>query len=444
MANASLNDLVLDIDVSLAAASVSRAGFGTLLIAGRNATFADRIQFFTTLAAVTDGTGLTSSNPEYYAAREAFANGADRIAIGKMAARVAQVTTFEVTTAADGTWKITIDGVEYSYAASGSATASAIATGLRAAVNAATIDVTAGGSSAIITLTSDIAGRGFTATITVAGAGVATTTATTANVSVGDELDDILSESGDWYGLVLASRTDEDMLQAAAWIEPEGHRIFIAQTSTSGVLSSGSSTDLAAVVEARAYTRTAVLYHATGTEAADAALLARVLSADLDETSTTFDFHRLTGVTADEITTTQRDVALGKQAIVYLPLKGIAVSYGGKAGSGNWLDEVMVGDWLRARIEEDIAQALIDASARGEKIPHDDAGYAVFEAIVRDVYGRGVDAGHFRTNALTLDMDARADVSDADVTARSYSFSGSVGLSGAVRSISFSVSASAA
>jgi len=441
--NASLDDIVLDINVSLSAAAVTRAGFGTVLIAGRNASFSERLQFFTTLAAVALASGLSSSTPEYYAAREAFATGIDRVAIGRMTARVAQVHTFEITTAADGVWTITIDDVEYTYTASGSAAASVVAAGLRAAVNATDVTITAAGSSAIITLTSDIAGRGFTATITPAGAGVASSTATTANVSVGDQLDAIQNEENDWYGLVLASRVDEDMLQAASWVESEGHKIFIGQSSTAGILLTATTDDVASVMQDRSYTRSFIAWHATGTEALDAGWMASVLQADLDTQSTTFAFQTIAGVATDAISVTQRGAGIAKNVGLYLKMKGVGSTYQGKSAGGGWLDETMIADWFDARIAEGVAQALLDASARHEKIAHTDEGYAVFEAIVRGVYETGVAAGHFRDNTLLLDMPTRDDVSDASVTARTYAFSGSVGLAGAVHGITFNVTASA-
>lgn len=448
MANATLDDLVLDIDVTLGAAAVDGASFDVMLIAGRNATFPERVNEYTALADVIDGTGITSSHPEYRAAREAFANGADRVLIGKLGARVAQVHTFEITTTADGVWTITIDGVDYTYTASGSAAASAVATGLRAAVNTTDVEITAAGSSAIITLTADIAGRGFTATITPppATAGVASSTATTANVSVGDELDDVLNENAGWYVLVMATgAVDEDVLQAAAWVESDGRRIQIAQSSTAGILSASSTTDLAYVLEDRSYNRTSLWYHGSAsTQDLAAALAGDALQADPDEEATTWAHRTLSGISTATISATQRSAALAKNCGVYLKLKGTGATYEGKMASGLFVDEVVSADWFRARLEEDVAQALLDASARNAKIPHTDAGYLVFESIVHDRFAQGVAANHFRDDTLVVEYPDRATVPSSDVTNRIFRLSGSVGLAGAVHSVSFNLTASAA
>lgn len=443
--NATLDDLVLDINVSFDAAAVSRAGFGTVLIAGRNATFAERINFYTALAQVTDGTGLTTSSAEYYAAREAFAGGADRIAIGRMVASVSQVTTITVDTAADGDWVLTIDGTDFTFAAS-SDTANDIATGLRSAVNGGSVPVTASGSGADVVLTADVAGDGFTASIAVPGSGAASTVATTASVGVEDELTSIANENGDFYGVVLASRAQADILQAAAWTEAN-QRLFVAQSSDAGILTSGS-TDVAALLSAASYERTALIYHGDDTEAADAAWLANRLSFDPDTNSTTFAHVTLAGVSVDTISVTSRTNVLGKNANVYLPLKSVGATYDGTCASGRYIDEVLTGDWFRSRIEEDHAQALLDASSRGEKIPHDGGGYAVFEAQVRTRWEQGARAGHFTreqaadgTDPLVLTIPTRQATPTADIRNRIFRYSGSALLAGAIHRVQFNVTA---
>lgn len=444
---ATLDDLVLDINVSLDAAPVSQAGFGTVLIAGRTGSFSERLLFATTLAAVAAMTGLSASSAEYYAAREAFAAGADRVAIGRMGARVAQVQTVAITTAADGvwTWSITDTTGTFTdtYTASGSASASTIATALRSSINGTATEVTASGSSANVVCTADVAGRGFTVTITPPAGGAVTSTATTANLSVGDELDAILAENGDWYGLVLTSRTAEDILQAAAWTEGNARRVFVAQTSDAAVITS-ATTDIASLIKDAGYRRTFVLRFGTDSKGLDAGALASFLSVDADTSSTTLAFTVVPGVSADALSTTQRDYALAKYASVYLKLKGQVCLFNGKGGGGYRLDEILVMDWFRARVEEAHAQTMLDARARGSKVPHTDKGYAQFESDVRSVYARGVRAGHFVEDTLTLSMPTRAEV-EADypswLTSRSYTYTGSAKLAGAAESVTLNFNA---
>jgi hypothetical protein len=433
-ANANLNDLVLDIQVLLDAPSVTRAGFGTVLIAGPNFSpgGGELIQFFTSLAATVSGTGLTTSSPEYRAAREAFAQGVRRIAIGRLRARVAQVQTITVTTAADGVWTVTVDGTAYTFTASGSATANAIAAGLRSALGSAP-GVTVTGSSAQIILTANVAGVGFTATVTAAGAGASTNVETTANRAVADELDAVRNENGDWFGLVITSRVAEDLRQTAAWAET-ARRLYVAQTADAAVLTTATD-DIASELQDASRAFTAVIYHASATEYADAAWCAKVLSFSLETTSPTWAFHSLSGVIVDAINDTQRDNAIAKNCNVYLALKGQPSTWPGKVASGKFVDEIVIAEWFRARLEEDVAQALINASARGEKIPYTDEGFAVFESILRRRYAQGVTAGHFVAEQLVATFPRRSEIIDADATARVYRWSASIQLAGAVHSV---------
>lgn len=440
MANtATLDDLVLDINVTLDAAAVDAASFDTILIGGPNKT-ASGAETFTSLTAVTDGTGITSSHPEYRAARDAFANGASRVAIGKVRARQAQVTTIEITTAADGVWTVTIGEDDYTFTASGSATATAIATGLQAALAAASSTATVSRSSATLTLTAATAGRGFTVDVAEAAGGASTTTEVTANRTIGDEIDSILSSFPDWYVYVHASTDEEDIYQAAQWIEANGRRVQIAQSADADIIDAGDSDDVASILDAASYTRTSVWYHGSAsTENLAAAIAASALQADPDTQSTTWAHRTLSGITVGAISTTQRDAALAKGANVYLRLKGVGKTWPGIVSSGKFIDEIFVADWFRARIEEDCAQAFSDASARNSKIPFTDEGFTVFETIVRKRYQQGVNAGHFEADTLELTIPKRADVSSQDVAARHFSFSGSVGLAGAAHSVAFDV-----
>jgi hypothetical protein len=430
-AYANLNDLVLNIRVLLDAIAVTRAGFGTVLCCGPNFAPGDGalIKYFTSLPAVVSGTGLTTSSPEYRAASAAFAQGARRFAIGRLRARVAQVQTITVTTAADGVWTVTVNGTAYTFTASGSATANAIATGLRAALGAAP-GVTITGSAAQVIVTANVAGVGFTSTVTAPAGGASTNVTTTANRSVADELNAIQNVQSDWFGLVITSRNEQDILQTSAWAET-ARRLFVAQTADAAVLTTATD-HIGAQLKALSRKYTAWAYHAPTNEYLDAAWAARVLSFALEVTSPTWAFHTLSGISSAQIDVTQRDNIRSQNGNVYMPLVGPPCTYEGKVASGQYIDEVVIAEWLEARIKEDCAQALLNASARGEKVPYADEGFAVFESILRSRYDQGVNAGHFIEGQLEATFPRRADILPADAAARLYTWSARIQLAGAV------------
>jgi hypothetical protein len=442
-----LDDLVLLIDVNLDASSVSRAGFGVPLIAGPNSSFAggSLIQAFTSLASTLTSTGLTTSDPEYLAAQAMFAQGIRRVKIGTLPDRVAQVDTFTIGTAAAGAWVLTINGVTYTYTAGGGDTAANIATGLRGLVDAdANAPVNDGGTSTAVALTAKIAGRAFTSSITPPGVGTASKASTTANVSLATGLNAIAAEDPEWYALVLTSRTAEDILQTAAWTESSATpRIFVAQTNDSSVFTSATD-DIASQLQDAAYGRTALLaYKRNATARVDAGWVGFKLQANPDSQSTTWAHCTLAGVTVDSMTVSERDFVLAKKGNVYLPLKGVARTFDATFADGGYIDARIIADWLKARLEEDMAQELGNYSARNSKIPYTPAGFAVFEAIVRKRAEQGVRVGHFVDESLSLTIPALEDIASSDITSRIFRFSGSVRLAGAIHRIEFTINASA-
>jgi len=337
-----LDDLVLNISVSLDAPSVGVEGFGLVLCAGPNATFTERVQVFTDPdSVIAASTGIESTDPEYAAAVAAFSNNAARFAIGRI----------------------------------------------------------------------DVGDADLTASLVA-----------------------IAAENDDWFGLCLTSRAKADIALGSAYAEANG-KLFVGQSSDAEMLTA-DTTDPANVAKAAGYNRTIVAYHADDDEALDAALLANRLAVDPDIQATTWAHTSLAGITVDKLTATERGHVLAANGLVYLPLKGIPATYPGKVASGRFADEMVTASWLQARLEERNAQSLLDAPARGSKIPGTSIGDAVFESNARALYRQGVSAGHFREDALILNFPPRT---DAETSARNRAFTGSMGLAGAVHSVQFAV-----
>jgi hypothetical protein len=437
---ATLDNNVLIVNVGLDGPAVTRQGFGTLLIAGPNASFdgGALTQTFEDIASVTDGTGLTTSDPEYLAAAVAFGTGISQVKIGVLPDRVAQVDTWTIGTAAAGAWVLTIGDESYPYTAGGGDNAAAIAAGLRALVDG---DVDAvvndGGSGAAIALTAKIAGRGFASSLTFPAGGAATKVATTANVDLATGLNAIVAQDFDWFGLALTSRAAEDNLQAAAWAQ-SAQRLFAAQTSDADARAVGDG-DIASQLESMGYDRTLIGNHKLNTAWYAVGLMADRLQADPDTQSTTWANVPITGVPADTISATEKATLLGKNVNVFLPLKGIPVSWGGRLVNGKYVDERIIADWLRVRLEEDFAQAMIDASARREKIPYDESGFAVYEGILRQRYTQGVEVKHFLANSLVVTIPNLSAIPDSDKANRIFRFSARCKLAGAVHTIQINV-----
>lgn len=78
---------IVNVTISRETRSVSQAGFGTILIVGENPTFANRINFYTSLSAIADILGADpTTKPEYFAAQAIFSQSprVTRVAIGRI------------------------------------------------------------------------------------------------------------------------------------------------------------------------------------------------------------------------------------------------------------------------------------------------------------------------------------------------------------------------
>jgi len=205
---------IVNVTITRETTTVSADGFGVPMILGTHKKWNDRIKFYSSLdEVVTDG--FSNTDKEYIAAAAMFAQSphVPLIAIGRRSVDVATVTVSTVDDTA--LYSISINGVAYTYQAVNGNTGTDIAVGLKTAINAASIDVGADNSGAVLTLTADTANLAWTLTV-----GSRLTISTyVASDSMADDLTAIDLIDSNWYALVLTSRTDQHILDAAAWIE---------------------------------------------------------------------------------------------------------------------------------------------------------------------------------------------------------------------------------
>ena len=429
---ANLNSNV-SVTVTGDALPVSAAVFTTLLHVAAAGTlgvgFTERVRYYDTAADAAADTDLTSDAID--AVSDCFSQTlhVNRVGVARIGADVAQVHTISITGAADGVWQIPItlfDGTEIlaEYTASGSAIASAIATGLRAAIGTelsgvdAASDLTIGGAGADITITADVAGNPFTVgTVVDPGSGTHTSVATTPNKSIKTEMALVAEESSAWYGVTIASRVKLQIERMAEWVETT-EKIFIPQNNDADLLTTATD-DLASVLKAAGYKRTGVLYHATDGEWAAEDWAAFKLAADPDTTATLWSYATLTGPAKNEsLSTTQKTNLDGKRANYYLDFYGSGATAPGVMADGGKIEDRVMLDWVTARTREAVANRLLAASARNSKIPYTDVGIETMASAIRGVLVQGENAGHFVAGTTSVIKPKLVDVSDADKTAR--------------------------
>lgn len=395
---------IVQIQISRQTQGVSRVGFGVPLIIGPNASFAG-IREYASLAAVL--VDFADSTGEYKAAAAMFAQTPKptKVKIAKATTPVAQVSKVVIATVANASaYTVTINGVAYTITSDADATKSEIQTALIAAINAGTEPVTASANVDDIDVTADNDGEPFTITV-----GTRLTVSTpTPNVGIAGDIAAYNQADPDWYALVTVAIDDVTVKQAAATIEALPKSYIVRRNDAA--IKTASTTDIASVLKALGYNRTAVFYLGTADNYADAALLGRMLPEDPG--SATYAFKTLPGVVADSLTDAERGYLDGKNVIYYETVAGVSITKNGKMVGGEYID-IMIGiDWLQARMQERIYQQLVTL----KKIPFTDAGIAIIEnemkAQLEEAMRKGVAASY------TTTVPRAADVSSIDKAAR--------------------------
>jgi hypothetical protein len=208
-----------------------------------------------------------------------------------------------------------------------------------------------------------------------------------------DALTAIEAADPNWYGLAIESRTSADLVAAAGWVETRT-KLFVGQSADSGWLTTGVPAAFSTITSNE---RTAIIFHDEATEYADIAWLAARLVFDPDTFSVPWDT-QIRGVAAytSALTTGQRGFVLENNANAMLPYGSVETFVDpGVNISGRTIDEIVTADWFKLRLESKIAQAKINASARGEKIPLGRVGVSILRPLVEAQFSEGIAAGHF-------------------------------------------------
>jgi hypothetical protein len=368
---------IVDVQISRESVNISRIGFGTMLILGGNAAFAERLQYFTDLPSLALALQSGVAAPEYKAAIAAFSQSpkVTRVAIGHRGATV--VITEDGGTFTGGPIKATVNGtlVTTSFTTDKAttlgdfATAIAAVTGISSAVYsdpALTIIPDAGKVVGLTIDTSSISG-----TMTIASI------ATTETEAADSALDEIEAYNNDWYGVICTSRNITDVNKVAAWVEAAEMKFFITASADPNIVNqsvSADTTSIAALFKNNAFLKSAIVYSSFATtQFADAALMGKLLP--LDPGSYTAAFKTLSGVSVDNLTTTQRANAFAKHANVYEYVGGVNILRQGTVSGNEYIDVMIFIDWLDARCTEAVFSVLVSNA----KVPYTDAGIAAIQ-----------------------------------------------------------------
>ena len=395
---------------------VTSAGFGIPMYLGLHKGFTERSRSYADITAVGDDFATTSD--VYIAANEIFSQPqtVESLIIGRQDSTVATLTP---AVANSTVYNVTINGVLFTYTSDADATATEIVAALIALINADVVVspvITASGSTTLI-LTPAVSTTPFTvlASTNMAVVCTASETLTAAANALADY-------DATWYGLFSYVRDRADVLELAAWTEA-AKRLYGTSSSLAAMLTAAASdtTSVAQAVSAAGYERTFVLYSAQGGDS----------SADVDHRfpeaswmgymfalapgAATWKFKSLSGITADNLTSTESTNVLAKNANTYESVAGVSITSNGTTGSGEFIDVIRDIDWLTARISERVFGRFVNLP----KVWYTEHGLAIIEAELRAQLQQAIDAGVLADDTpFTITMPKISTISSADRAAR--------------------------
>lgn len=374
-------DRIANVQISLRTTAITELSFSDMLILGSHVLSTARAMVITGADELLD-LGLSSTDPLYYAARDAFAQipAVRQVFIGRRQVDEATVT---VTRAAQAEYSVTLawrdgSGTQQTqtatYTGQVGESASDIATALASAINSTDAPVTASAATDVVTIENDVAGAAMAVNV----AGNLELALTPSTESVTDALAAVSNGPFNWYGLVITSRDPVDVKAAAAWAETN-EKLFGTASADPNIIDPGATSDIASDLMANQYFRTFGFYSANASiQYPEAAVMSSMFT--FYPGQETWALKKLAGIIYDDLTEGQAITAHAKNFSTFELFRNFAVTQGGKVAAGEWIDVIRLRDQLVESIRVSVVLAMINADG---KIPYTDDGIQIIGNAIR-------------------------------------------------------------
>jgi hypothetical protein len=392
---ATLNDHV-SVTISLAAFTPSRVSFSVPLIIGFHNRFPQIVKTYSSIQEMSED-GFTAEDAEYQVAAKVFSQNPTvaQIKVGRLTGgQTARVMTLLPVAVNETLYRVSVNGVPYSFTSDASATAAEISTGLAAAINAGSQPVTASVSSNNLVITADVVGPDFS--ISVADSSLWSSIQDTSAVrsSLSSDLVAISQADGNFYAVLMTRNNAADINLVSQWVQAN-NRILVANAVNFGSIVAAenclasNTTNLLAVLNTALRTRTFAIFTKNDGDYPAAALVGAILWRIPG--SYTAKFKSLLSVSPDFLSTSERLNVEQRSGNHYQTVAGVPIVSTGvmSAGAPFYLDTVILIDWIEARIKEEVFATF----TFNEKIPFTDAGISIIGSAVRKVLGAAEENG---------------------------------------------------
>ena len=370
-------DDIVRIVLTRESTAVATASFQIPLVLATFTNFAERTRTYTSFAGVAED--FDSAEAVYKIAQKLFGQSTvgavpPSIVVGRR--QVDSVTGSIVTVSNSTAYTLTINEEVYSFTSGSSATAVEIVTGLKSAYDLSPISG--------ITFTDDLDGT-FAIAVTTPGTGwsiKASANVALANVAPTetyvDALDAVSEDNDSWYALI--SDSQDKAVQEALSDAINAQRKLYGISSSDAVAPTTTETDIGAILNAKSAGRTFGVYLPTAaSDYPEAAWIGSQLA--YTPGSNDWDFKRASGVTVSKLNSTATTNLKEKNWNYYIPKGDVNIFMNGDLFDGTPIDQLVVEDWLYARLQEGIYFRLINSL----KVPMTNAGLAIIENEIRAV-----------------------------------------------------------
>lgn len=429
---------IVDVQISVSALALQRAGFGILNIIGKSDVIpiSERYRSYDNITGVAED--FDSADEEYLAANSFFSQvpRPTEIIISRRAdvdlnaellcgANVEQtISTWAAIE--DGAFDIDIDTVEESVSAcdfssvtdmddvaaeiASNFTGTCAWDGLRLVLRGAT----SGATSAIGFANAPTAGTDISGLMDALSTDGGTANDGVDAESITDSLDAIEAVNSKWYGFaftkevrdatITSGGTNKDCLDAGLWAEART-KLFCNNSSDANTLIASNTTNISHLLSELEYSRTMTVYNAGDYPCVS--LFARGATVDFDGTNTTltYKFKQLPGIVATDLSASQANAIDDFNCNYYTQfgtqLSGDAVSLlaEGKVASGRFIDEVVGIDWLQNSLQTDVFNYLYQSTT---KIPQTNEGVAGIAQVMENDLAQAVTNGLAAPGEVTI------------------------------------------
>lgn len=114
--------------------------------------------------------------------------------------------------------------------------------------------------------------------------------------------------------------------------------------------------------------------------------------------SNTWEYKKLVGVTVSRLTDSQISILESRNFNYYIPVKGVNIIRRGVSADKEWVDVLVLVDWLYARLQEQIFYRLVNT----RKISYTDQGFTIIENEIRSVFAQAIANGGIDTYTLNI------------------------------------------